>query len=79
MKKLIFKRLDKNYLNFIAKQIEKDNTNLIKNNNSIIKTKLFLLILGFNSYKYKNIFWKSFILSLSKDENLEEYHLIILK
>ena len=42
LKKLIFKRLDKNYLNFIAKQIEKDNTNLIKNNNSIIKTKLFL-------------------------------------
>ena len=79
LKKLLFKRLDKNYLNFIAKQIEKDNTNLIKNNNSIIKTKLFLLILGFNSYKYKNIFWKSFILSLSKDENLEEYHLIILK
>ena len=30
LKKLIFKRLDKNYLNFIAKQIEKDNTNLIK-------------------------------------------------
>ncbi len=79
LKKLIFKRLDKNYLNFIAKQIEKDNKNLIKNNNSIIKTKLFLLILGFNSYKYKNIFWKSFILSLSKDENLEKYHLIILK